>query len=333
MRKNKSNLRVDASVKGSFIKGKYLAVSQFIKFDDDDPKNKKIAYTKYGYKIQWDNIKRDFKRLKLPSFAWGMAYNLAIVTLIVLFHNKASVYHLAVTGALAFDNAGSTNDHDATSGSDTTLTLSFTMSSSANGLLTSNATLRDDSVTHLSVSGVTYAGTSMNSITSNTGTSAKAYLFGLIAPATGANNLVMTYHDTTAGDDAYQVFGAVSFTGADQATGWHNAANASGTSTTPSVTITSAAGEIVVDGMGNVSATQNGSTAGQTQRWQDSASIGDLGVNFRWNGGQQTAAGSASVVMSWTITSNPWAICGVSIIAGSTTAVKSQGIKGYSWAI
>ena len=91
--------------------------------------------------------------------------------------------------------------------------------------------------------GVTYNAVALTAITGvSYSTFNRGELFGLIAPATGSNNIVIT-----AASAVGIVGGGVSVTDADQTTGWHNPATASGLSTAPSVAVTSATGELVVD--------------------------------------------------------------------------------------
>jgi hypothetical protein len=96
------------------------------------------------------------------------------------------------------------------------------------------------------------------------------------------------------------------WTGVDQTTPLENFNHASGESTTPSVTITSSTGSVVIDGMctSYASATVNGS---QTQIYNaDSTGGTRLGAVSK-------NAGAASVVMSWTIEGTYWGIAGASI--------------------
>ena len=170
-----------------------------------------------------------------------------------------------------------------------------------------------------SVSGVTYAGVAMTSIggITRTGFNMRTEQWKLSAPANGANNVVITMDGTTSEIQA----GAISATGAHQTTAslTGTQATAQGNSTTPSVAVTSATNEMVVD---SVVADGPGSfTAGtgQTSRWSLPTGIGGAG---------STEAGAASVTMSWTITSGEWAICGVSIkeaaAAGGTGILKQM---------
>jgi len=136
----------------------------------------------------------------------------------------------------------------------------------------------------------------------------RAELWRLIAPATGAHNIVVTLDNT-----AKFVVHGCSYTGVNQTTPHGTPAKATGTSTTASVDATSAAGELVVDSVASVG---TGGTltvgADQTQRGNGVTTGGTNPSNV--NGGISEQAGAASVTMSWGVAvSNEWAIVGVAL--------------------
>jgi hypothetical protein len=95
-------------------------------------------------------------------------------------------------------------------------------------------------------SSVTYNGVSM------TGIGADGTVFGLVAPASGANNIVATF---TGGGTVS--LAALSTTGTDQSGGtttFHDYATNSAISSSPSVTITSATNELAIAGWLNAAA-------------------------------------------------------------------------------
>lgn len=109
-------------------------------------------------------------------------------------------------------------------------------------------------------------------------------LWGLVNPTSGNGTLTATFSP----DITYGSLNAQSFTGADQTGGtttFYNATLNTGTTGTPSTTITSAAGDMAVDA---VNATALGSPT-QTQTYLDTL-IG--------NGGSR-ASGAASVTFAW----------------------------------
>jgi hypothetical protein len=128
--------------------------------------------------------------------------------------------------------------------------------------------------------------------------------FGLKAPATGAHNIVATI---TSANDGVSAMG-VSFTGVDQTTPTGTANTATnGSASTATVNITSAAGELVVDGLA-VGATGTVTVgAGQTQR-------NSVVVVGEHSGKSSEEAGAASVTMSWS-----WATGAVSYAMGGVS--------------
>lgn len=200
--------------------------------------------------------------------------------------------------ALAIDSASS-----AGCGSCTSLSWSHTVSGSDTVLVIG---ISGYDTTPDVVTGVTYNGVAMTLIPSSSGTNGghTVAFYGLIAPTTGTNTVVVSASGTMTDLGA----GAVSFTGAHQTTPFGTANTATGTSTAPSVNVSSAADEIVVD---TLSIIHNGTLtvgAGQTQQWQ---AIGGFGF-IKYAGSTET--GSATTTMSWAnSTSQAWAISAVPV--------------------
>ena len=159
------------------------------------------------------------------------------------------------------------------------------------------------------VSSVTYAGaalTFVNGVTEN-GVS-RGEIWRRVAPATGANNVVVTFDVTTVLGSAQQ-----GFKGVDQATPVSNSAINSGTSGTPTVTVTSAVGEWTMS-QGQADSVFTGPN--QTQL----CNSGDF-----TNTASEEAAGAASVVHSWTNTSAEWVMVAVSLKAAAGGGVPGGG--------
>ena len=154
-----------------------------------------------------------------------------------------------------------------------------------------------------SITGVTYNSVALTSVTVvNNSSDANSHMWQLIAPNTGANNVVISASETM----SELVGGAVTFTGVDQTTPLGTAATNSGNSTTITVTVSSATDEIVIDAMafGNTGATVD---ASQTARWDRDGSV-------LTSGGGSTEAGAASTVMSWSLPGGGrWATIGVGV--------------------
>lgn len=132
----------------------------------------------------------------------------------------------------------------------------------------------------------------------------------LKAPDTGsAFNIIATL---AAADDEV-IAGGASYTGVDQTTPIGTPNSATGATATPTVNITSASGELVVDAIYHAqwaAGTAHTAGAGQTAR-VDVADSGD-GNGFL---GMSEEAGAASVTMSWSTgpATQAWAIGGVSL--------------------
>lgn len=213
--------------------------------------------------------------------------------------------------------------HDAASTSKVTSATSLTWSHTCTGsdrVLVVGALIN----LNIAVTNVTYAGSGITSIQQVIGGGGfcRSEQWGKIAPATGANNIVITVASATG-----IVGGGESVTGADQGSGWQNGATASGVSTTPSVSVTSATGNLVVDAMVNGVNTSDLPTAtvgaGQTQRWNDQ-------LTNKIRGAGSTEPGAGSVTMSWSLSSSDtWGICGVDIIAAAGGAAGQPTMRRF----
>jgi len=153
------------------------------------------------------------------------------------------------------------------------------------------------------VSGVTYATVALTRITSILGTpcapgTTRSEQWQLVAPATGTNNVVVTLSGAT---QSSIHSGALLFTGVHQTTpvrAFNSASGgpASGNGASSTVNVTSAAGDMVVNTVGQGCGI---TSAGQTQRFLNNVNCGTT-LN---NSGGSTAPGAASVTMTWTFTS------------------------------
>lgn len=193
--------------------------------------------------------------------------------------------------AVAFDAASSGQATSATS-----LTIAHTCTGS-NLLLTAGGHVSAGSPP--TISGVTYNSVAMTAMSGPTlyATFGRYSSWRLVAPATGANNIVMSLGGT--GDEL--VLGGISFTGVDQTTPLGTVAAAQGTSTAATVDASSAADEIVVDHCHAFNNNASGAFsfapgAGQTERY-------DVNVSDNFAGAcGSTETGAATTTMSQTIT-------------------------------
>jgi hypothetical protein len=139
---------------------------------------------------------------------------------------------------------------------------------------------------------VTYGGVSRGAPFQSGIATTNNYLFGLANPPAGAQTITITVSAT----GAYVEAGAVTVTGSNTSTVFDSTNSATATSTAPSVAVTSATGEFVVDFLGTFSGatsfTQSGS---QTLRWGPLSAGGDRGM------GSTAPAAAGSTTMSWTL--------------------------------
>lgn len=148
------------------------------------------------------------------------------------------------------------------------------------------------------VTAVTYNGVAMSSRGSVSNGQYTVYQYILVAPATGSNNVSVSVSESV-----FDFGGtSISLTDTDQSTPAGTTVTASGTSTTPSVTATSAADEIVVDGLIIVHSGTLTVGADQTERRNTIAGSGFVKY------AASTAAGSTPT-MDWSNSSSQaWAI-------------------------
>ena len=137
------------------------------------------------------------------------------------------------------------------------------------------------------------------------------------APAAGAANFVITASATVA-------FAAVArnINGADLDGLYRNAVIAGGTSTAPSVTVTSVAGDLVLDLVSSDGNSQVFTVgAGQTS---DAAQSSVAGTDVKTAASRE--AGAASVAMTWTLSvSDAWAASGISVpVAGTVGTLAAR---------
>ncbi len=232
-----------------------------------------------------------------------------------------------VEAAIAFDDATGASFNGAL-----TLTFSHTVTSSGSDrVLIVGAASRDDG-NNDTITGVTYDGAGMTKITDRAG-DANGYisLWFLANPSTGANNVVITGSGTAGGK--FLVGGAVSFTGVDQSTPT-GSATATAASGHPTVNVSSATGEVVIDAAMIVIGPSDTLSVGvdQTERVNDFATNDGSSnpANSRATMGMSTEPGDTTVTMSWTAsdpTSNRYNTAAVPLqgtAAPVTAPVKKQ---------
>ena len=173
--------------------------------------------------------------------------------------------------------------------------------------------------TNVTTTSVTYGAQAMTLLGGATrGTSERAELWGLVAPASGTGTITVTVSNTGARNLAVTC-GAQSFSGVDQSAPTGALAAANNGNTTPTVAVTNSASDYVVDAVAfntNIALTAG---AQQDGRWNTITT----GQNF--SGGSSGAHGYANVTMSWTQTggSQNWAIAAIPLKQVSVAITKT----------
>jgi hypothetical protein len=167
----------------------------------------------------------------------------------------------------------------------------------------------------------TYAGTPMTEIgrrASGGGTVGFVVAFGLAAPASGANTVSVT---TGSGGSALRTGGSLSFTGADQSTGFANAAtadSAGANQTSGSVAVTgTTSGNIVACGATSGSGGSGGMAASGAATRQYATNHGAAAGAACDTIGETATSGGGTVTMSWTQFSDFWGGVAFEVLAAA----------------
>jgi uncharacterized repeat protein (TIGR01451 family) len=190
----------------------------------------------------------------------------------------------------------------------TSFSLAHTTGLGANRLMLVGVSInRETGSTDDRVTSITYAAqplTRVGVVTDTGTTEARTEIWALVNPPVGTANVVVGFSRANA-DGA--VVGVTTFTGVSQATPYGAFAANRGSGTTLSLTVASAAGELVFDTATLRSQALNAVGAGQTERWRTY-------FNSRVGAGGSTEPGAASVTMTWTgAASSDWSLAAVSI--------------------
>ena len=253
---------------------------------------------------------RSFEQLFGTKLSPRLQRGFALALFLFLFKFGYSKEYGLFVGALAYDNATSL---EGTAGG-TTVTVSHTTSGSNRALIAFGQIFD----TAVSVTGITYAASALSFVAQGVSSDiARCYGYKKTNPASGANNAVVTI-DNVASEST--VISVISFTGADQTDCVEASNSATGSSSSPSVAVTTInAGAIVVDGCAARRQTAN-ATAGadQTERLDLLATYGGLSGSALVSTEPKATAGS--VTMSWSISvSQGWAIVAIAVKAATAT--------------
>jgi uncharacterized repeat protein (TIGR01451 family) len=192
-----------------------------------------------------------------------------------------------------------------------TITVSHTTASGTDRLMLVGISLnRATGTTYEQVTNVTYGGTGLTLVGARTNTTlgeAVVFIWGLANPPAGTANVVVSFN-TNATDGA--VAGVATFTNVNQTIPYGPFFSSTGSSTSPSIVVSSAPGELVIDTVmlrtSNFGATGSPGS-GQTQLWKTY-------YNSRVGAGGSTKPGAASVTNTWTSASSVnWTMGAVSI--------------------
>jgi len=154
-----------------------------------------------------------------------------------------------------------------------------------------------DSAT-IDVTAITYDGDSLSIADRDVGSDFTLEIWELANPSTGSNTLSVTWN----GSDSNAAAGAFAFSGVDQTTPSDGFQGANGTSSSPSVTVTSKTDDFVLDSIMLFFNPTPGS--GQTGRFSESS--------FDFYEGS-TEPGASSVVMSWSNSSSDYTLVAINV--------------------
>ena len=210
-------------------------------------------------------------------------------------------------GRVVFDAASS-----GTGSATTSITLSHTTGAITDRVLMVGVSASGASGANRIPSGVTYNSVDMTKVGDATNSTTSASLWRLINPATGANNVVVTFGSATTNC----VVGAVTFRNAHQTTVVGTAATATGTGTATSVDVATTKGGMVIDCVAAIGGVSSTPGANQTERYD---AITTSGANEMVGTGTTEEATSTTITMSETLNSSAaWAMVGVEIISDTT---------------
>ena len=179
----------------------------------------------------------------------------------------------------------------------------------ANRLLTVLVSAQDNGSTNQIPTGITYAGVSLtklgDAVTGSNGVGASIWY--LVAPATGANNVIVTFASSVNS----WVIGAVSVFNNAQTSPVGSMVTDNATGTAPSVTVTASNDDLVIDVLAAMGTSQTATVgAGQTERWN----LNLLPLTPARIGAASTEPATGNVTMSWTLgVSDDYVLLGVAL--------------------
>ena len=240
------------------------------------------------------------RKLRLGGSSWLFLWLALLIAPVALF------------GQVGIDSATSIGQQ--VSGAAPTITLAHT-SAGTNLVLVVGVSINITNNTGATVTGVTYNGTALTSAGAHNdaGNTRRVEMWSLIAPAIGANNVIVTLSLPGGTGTLGVVVGAITFTGADQTSPLRPFVSTDGAAgATPSLNVPSGLNEMVIDTLaagGDQTITLGPS---QTARWNLQSLTSLANPDVRGTG--STRGGAPSVPMSETLsgTSN-WSLGALSL--------------------
>lgn len=201
------------------------------------------------------------------------------------------------------------------SGGTNTISIPITISSSAERALFVGTSIRNSGSQTVSTVTFTLDGAEESQFFTqiaavSNGTTVRSEIWGLLAPDSGSGTVTITLSAT-----CQAIGGAIEVSGVDQTGLPTTTATATGSSTSPSVTISSVTEHLVLDTvaiqeLGTLGVPTVGS--GQTEQW----SLGTGILTTDVYGVGSTEPGASSVTMDWSLlVSRPWATVTIDIVA------------------
>lgn len=188
-----------------------------------------------------------------------------------------------------------------------TLTFDHTVGAGANGLLLVGVVIRSDSER---VTSATFSGAALTLLGTDIATDVRTEVYYLKAPSPGTHPVVVNISATR-----MMAAGAMSFSGVDQTAPFGPVATDNGDAAPPSVQVSSAAGELIVDFVGHRDPDDPKvltAGPGQTEQLRSESTNTTEHDNVRLAG--STKAGAPSTTMSWSLTPvGRWALVAVSL--------------------
>lgn len=207
---------------------------------------------------------------------------------------------------------GVTSTSTATNSTDSQ-SVSFTQNSASNRLGIASIAMFQNTGNTPSVTSASWGGQAMVRISSTIFSVANTriiqemwYIREANLPSDGA--ITVTFTLSLLGGSTEKAMGAALFSNVEQATTWRDVDSSTGTGTTPSLTLTTVAGDVVVDSLNSYSGTP---TIGADQSALFSA-VG-AGTVTDCTASTELATG-VSATMSWTLTSQEYAYCAATMM-------------------